>query len=378
MYIFAKAKRQFIKASYKEPSMNIIKDSVYLVMLALTMFSVLGCKENTAVAKEEPQLLKALIIDGQNNHGVWPKTTMMMKSYLEETALFEVDIYRSKFTYQGPHHREVDGLDHEHIKGLLETYDLKDGKRYVATDSIVPDPDYVPDFHRYDVIVSNFGWQSSDWSPEVKASFEAYMRGGGGLVVVHAANNAWGDWEEFNKMIGVGGWGDRPLDAGNQIYINEQNQLKIEPSNGQESSHGPEVAFLLTANDTVHPIVKGLPKKWMHTKDELYDRLRGPAENVTVLYYAYSDVEGNAQPWAPENKGSGRGEPLLMTINYGKGRVFHTALGHMDYSMESVGFITTLQRGAEWAATGSVTQKMPEDFPTEEKSSGRSWSLNDQ
>ena len=47
--------------------------------------------------------------------------------------------------------------------------------------------------------------------------------------------------------------------------------------------------------------------------------------------------------------------------------MFHTALGHADYSMKCVGFITTLKRGAEWAATGKVTIP-PKDFPTAEKS----------
>jgi hypothetical protein len=44
--------------------------------------------------------------------------------------------------------------------------------------------------------------------------------------------------------------------------------------------------------------------------------------------------------------------------------VFHTVLGHADYSMKCIGFATTLQRGAEWAATGKVTIPVPEDFPT--------------
>jgi uncharacterized protein len=54
---------------------------------------------------------------------------------------------------------------------------------------------------------------------------------------------------------------------------------------------------------------------------------------------------------------------MLMTIQYGKGRVFHTTLGHDPEAMRCVGFITTLQRGAEWAATGKVKQKVPKDFP---------------
>jgi type 1 glutamine amidotransferase len=83
--------------------------------------------------------------------------------------------------------------------------------------------------------------------------------------------------------------------------------------------------------------------------------LRGPAQNVTVLASAYSD---------PAKGGSGEDEPLLMAISYGKGRVFHTALGHGLEAIKCVGFATTLQRGTEWAATGKVTQPVPVNFPT--------------
>jgi type 1 glutamine amidotransferase len=105
--------------------------------------------------------------------------------------------------------------------------------------------------------------------------------------------------------------------------------------------------------------VQGMPTMWMHAKDELYDSLRGPAENITVLATAFS----------PKTQ---RHEPMIMTIDFGKGRVFHTPMGHETYSMECVGFITTFQRGAEWAATGSVTKPMPTDFPSADASSSRS------
>ena len=93
---------------------------------------------------------------------------------------------------------------------------------------------------------------------------------------------------------------------------------------------------------------------------------------LKILATAYSDEEKNASPFS-KLRGTSHHEPMMITVNYGKGRVFHTPLGHTDYSMECVGFITMLQRGAEWAATGKVTTKIPADFPTADKVSQRKW-----
>ena len=76
---------------------------------------------------------------------------------------------------------------------------------------------------------------------------------------------------------------------------------------------------------------------------------------MTVLATAHSD---------PQNKGTDRDEPMLMVLSYGKGRIFHTTMGHDVAALSCVGFMTTYQRGTEWAATGKVTQKAPATFPT--------------
>ena len=100
-----------------------------------------------------------------------------------------------------------------------------------------------------------------------------------------------------------------------------------------------------------HPIMNGLPDKWMHTTDEIYAMLRGSAENITVLASSFSDsMDG----------GSGEMEPTLMVIPYYEGRVFHTVYGHNADAMQGLGFQITLQRGTEWAATGKVTIPLPE------------------
>lgn len=270
----------------------------------------------------DPQL-KALIVDGQNNHGVWPKTTQMMKKYLEDTGLFSVDVATT----------------------------AKQGT----------DPTFKPEFKKYNVVVSNYN--GADWPKETQTAFIDYMQNGGGLVVVHAADNSFGNWKEYNEMIGLGGWGGRNEKSGPYVYLSDEGKVVRDDKQGAGGSHGSQHDFTVVIRDGEHPITKGLPREWLHVKDELYDKLRGPGENMQILATAYAD---------PKQGGTGRHEPMAMTIEYGKGRCFHTPMGHGDYSQECVGFITVFQRGTEWAATGKVTRtEVPKDFPTADKISQR-------
>ena len=290
-----------------------LKLTVCLLLFALCL---LGSSAVTRAAA-----LKVLIVDGQNNHD-WRSTTPVLKKILEETGLFEVDVATSPKQGGG-----------------------------IAT--------FKPDFKAYRVIVSNYNGEP--WSPETKAAFVDYIKAGGGLVSVHAADNSFPEWKEYNEMIGVGGWGDRNEKSGPYLRLRSREWVK-DPSPGRGGSHGAQHPFVLDTRAPAHPIMAGLPAQWMHAQDELYDRLRGPAEGVTVLASALSTKETN---------GSGENEPLLMTLNYGAGRVFHTALGHGMEAVKCVGFAVTLQRGTEWAATGQVTQKIPASFPTADKVSSR-------
>ena len=164
-------------------------------------------------------------------------------------------------------------------------------------------------------------------------------------------------------MIGLGGWDGRNEKSGPYVYINNDGKVVRDTSPGKGGGHGPAHEYQVVIRTPDHPIVEGLPRAWMHTKDELYQQLRGPAVNMTILATAYA---------SPPYRGSDRHEPKLMTIDYGKGRIFHTTMGHDAVSFSGVGFITTLLRGCEWAATGKVTlTAVPDDFPTANESSAR-------
>jgi hypothetical protein len=329
-----------------------------------------------SVAEEAPRVpprrLKALIVDGQNNHDFWPKTSLMMKGYLEQTGLFTVDVARTAFTWQGAPYDEDGGQTRDRRSRYLQYFAIAGARDTKAMDQPTPDPDYKPDFAAYDVVISNFGWRAAPWPSETQLALERFVKLGGGLVIVHAANNSFPEWAEYNKMIGLGGWGDRNENAGPYVYLDSEGKTVRDAAPGPAGSHGHEQEFLITIRDLTHPVTRGMPAAWMHAKDELYDRLRGPAEGITILATAFSDVEKNASFWTPL-KGTNRHEPMVLCRDYGKGRVFHTALGHGDFSMECVGFIVLLQRGAEWAASGRVTQPIPADFPTATQVSIRQW-----
>ena len=292
--------------------------------------------------------IKVLIVDGQNNHDQWPKITYMLKEYLENTDLFSVNVARSAYTWKGD-----DYLAEFDIEGMGKTIALEEPKA---------DPNYNPDFAAYDVVICNFGWNAAPWPAETQQKFEKYMKEGGGLVVFHAADNSFPEWTAYNQMIGLGGWGDRNEESGPLVYYNDAGNLVRSNRPGSAGAHGPQSEYQIRIRNANHPITKGMPEVWMHTQDELYNSLRGPAENMEVLATAYS---------SKDNEGTGQHEPALMTLTYGKGRVFHNIMGHADYSVADVGFLTTMLRGTEWAATGEVTQAIPPDFPTAEKTSSR-------
>ena len=282
----------------------------------LTCIALLLC--HFCVNAQEP--VHGIIITGQNNHN-WPVSHQAIKMTLENSGLFSLDVAVS------PKHGE-------------------DMSKFFV------------DFKKYKLVVLDYN--GDNWSAAMNASFINYVLGGGGVVVYHAADNAFTDWQAYNEMIALGGWGGRNQASGPYFYWKD-GTLQSDDSPGIGGSHGFRHEFVLNCRSISHPITDGLPNRWKHASDELYDRMRGPGGIKDVLYTAYS---------SPDQKGSGREEPLIFTVEYGKGRVFHIMLGHCGNSlddnpaMQCAGFQTLLLRGSEWCATGKVTQVVPKDFPT--------------
>jgi len=287
--------------------MNLLRSLVY--------GSLMGCASIATAA--EP--LKLLIVDGQNNHD-WKATTPILKQALEKTGRFQVAVSTTPPNGQPPAAWEK----------------------------------FRPKFSDYDVVLSNYNGEL--WPAAVQKDLEKYVADGGGLVIVHAANNAFPQWDEFNKMIGLG-WRDNKF--GDRITTDADGKvIRTAKGEGPGAGHGSQHEFNVVVREPGHPVLAGLPKEWKHTKDELYHGQRGPAAEMRILATAYADKATG---------GTGDHEPMVWWIPYGKGKVFTTVMGHADYSMKCVGFQTIVTRGSEWVATDKVTLPLPKDFPTAEK-----------
>lgn len=265
--------------------------------------------------------IRVLILTGQNNHD-WRSTTPVLRDMLLNTGRFDVRV-----------NEEPTGM-------TLETLAV------------------------YDVVVLNYN--GPRWGHTAEKALEDFVRAGKGLVGVHGANWSFsglvvlGDgsvptgimeppWPAYKQMIG-GVWSDKP------------------PASG----HAPRHKFAVRIVDPDSPITKGLPKTF-EADDELYHNMH-MVPGVHILATAYDDPANKpktsrrsaARPTSPANRPhldmnpTGKNEPMLWTVRYGRGRTFYTVLGHDVKAMDMPGFSTTFVRGVEWAATGTVKQPVPQ------------------
>jgi type 1 glutamine amidotransferase len=247
---------------------------------------------------QQPAKLQALIITGQNGHD-WRATTPVLRSLLESTGRFEVRVT-------------------EEFRGA-------------GAEALAP----------YDVVILNYYEKKRPelrWGERADTALTNYVRGGKGLVVYHFSMAAFEGWTEYEKMCAAN-W---------------------RPNNGHHSARHD---FKVDIKDSAHPITRGMKASFSEPNDELYANLKWQPEGTYhLLATAWDDhalYQGKARQPIP---GTGINQPMLWTVDYGSGRVFVTALGHDPAAMNSSGFIATLVRGAEWAATGNVTIPIPSEL----------------
>jgi len=289
----------------------------FIALAAALLFSFVV---TSLVVAEDP--INVLIIGGQNNHD-WSKSTPHFEKILDAA---------------------------EGIESTVNNAPVKDS----------PQSDWDvwrPDFSQYDCVLLDYNGDM--WPEEVKTSFIDYVQGGGSVIVIHAANNSFGGWTEFEEMVGLL-W--RGTNFGYSLYIDDDgNLVREEPNEGRGMGHGGQYDWIMTTRDLEHPITEGMPVNWFHVKDELYHGQRGPAKDINILITAYSDP-------AEGRNGTGKHEPMVWWVPYGEGVCLTNLMGHVGSldPLDCVGFKTVLIRSVEWLAKGECATPIPDNFPTNE------------
>ncbi|MBS1825011.1 MAG: ThuA domain-containing protein [Acidobacteria bacterium] len=257
----------------------------------------------------EPNKIRALIVTGRNNHD-WRTTTPFLRRILEVTARFDVRVTEEPMS--------------------------------MSAESLKP----------YDVLIVNYC--GPRWSPPTEAAIENFVRQGKGLVAIHAASYPFGDVEVLAEKMGRTGVIQQPWPEWARMV--GARWAAADPKTG----HGTRHAYQVTWKDGKHPIAAGLAPHFL-ISDELYHNFR-LEPGIHVLATAFD---------ALPQRGTGKDEPLLWTVDYGKGRVFHTALGHDLAAMQSPGFVASYARGVEWAARNAVTLPASIDLNPKDKDAVR-------
>jgi len=199
---------------------------------------------------------------------------------------------------------------------------------------IVEDPHFLDSsaLHRYDVVVLHFmNWEQPAPGAEARSNLREFVHGGKGMFIVHFACGAFQDWPEFRDLAGRV-WDPklRGHDPRGPFRVNitdpVRNPLRASISNGA---------------DVNHPITQGMQS--FETDDELYTCLVGDRA-VKVLATARSKVDGKEYPMA-------------FAFNYGKGRVFHSPLGHDVKAITNPNVAELFRRGCAWAAGLTVVSQ---------------------
>ncbi len=214
-----------------------------------------------------------------------------------------------------------------------------------------PDTLSFKDMEPFDAIVSNWNsWPERDvrWSPEAEEGLLKYIESGGGFVTFHASSSALYDWPDFKK-ISTGAW------------------IK------GTTWHGKRAPAVVTVINRGHPVTRGMAGFFI--MDELWVNAE-----LNNDFQVLATATNGSKPFNPEKYDLEAGDqPAVLVSEFGKGRIFHTILGHNARAMRNAGLRALIARGTEWAATAGVHIPLPQELrlAKEKEISGYSWKETD-
>jgi type 1 glutamine amidotransferase len=181
-----------------------------------------------------------------------------------------------------------------------------------------PDSLEYEDLKKYDALLDNWNsWPDNDvrWPEPAEQGLLRFVEEGGGLVFFHSSTSAFYTWPAF-KQLSTAAW---IMDS---------------------TWHGPISIVKVTVTNKNHPITSGL------TDFEMLDELWINAGQNDAFMVLGTAVNTEADTGV---------QPAIFVGSYGKGRIFHTILGHDETAVKNAGFQMLILRAVEWACTGQVS-----------------------
>jgi type 1 glutamine amidotransferase len=214
-------------------------------------------------------------------------------------APIRVNIVTGENSYKGHVWQETSA----ELRTILEA-----DKRFKV--EVSPDPNRLADdqIFGFDVAVLDFRNADPLASDEkVRQNLVKFLEQGKGIVTIHWADGAFPYWPEYVNIVG----------------------------RDQQSKHDPRGPFMVRIADPNHPITRGM--KDFETDDELYYDFKEGNRPVHILATAHSKVLD-------------KDFPMALTVEYGKGRVFNTPMGHDVKALKVPEVGELIRRGTAWAA----------------------------
>ena len=143
-----------------------------------------------------------------------------------------------------------------------------------------------------------------------REALQTFVRGGGGIVGIHAASDSHYHWPWYVRMIG-GHFASHP-----------------------EGTPEGEVRVV----DSSHPATRTLPERIRRVDEWYYFDDYSPTSRVLVTLDPASIGQKDANP-----------NPVSWAHEYEGGRVFYTAMGHTAETYADPYFLTHLAGGLRWA-----------------------------
>jgi uncharacterized protein len=202
-----------------------------------------------------------------------------------------------------------------YLSGLLENtgrYEVTIGEEAAILET--------PAIRKYDLLIVSADRRDDEFkftTSQQEAIFD-FVRSGHGYVSIHGANNAAKDWlPAWKEMLGG-----------------------VFSHFGLPDGKTRKGTYTVKIVDTTSPITQGI--KDFTIKDELYYHIQMQPDVQPLATVEYDGVA-----W-----------PVAWTHTFGKGRVFHTPLGHRDFGpdkddpLRNPGLSQLIAQGVDWVAAG--------------------------